>query len=137
LTNEKEGTIAFQTSGTVGLWITDSRNKKGGTGTGISMSDYAISFGKKAPQEPEKVEVPNKDVERLLNEFMLAFENSKTENYGVKSAKATLIVKKSADGKVEVSLGSGILKLFGAQGEVKGEYSQGIEILIERNDAHK
>jgi len=84
----------------------------------------------------EKTDVSNKDVEKLLRGLVQAFENSSSDHYGVKRAKTTLTVTKSADGKLELGVGLGILKLVDAQGNVKGEWSTGIEIEIERKQDH-
>lgn len=74
----------------------------------------------------------NKEVEDLLKGLMLAFENSSSEHYGVKKAKTSITTTKSADGKLELSLGLGVFKIFDAEGNLKGEVTQGIEIEIER-----
>ena len=119
----EEYTIPIQSSGTVVLW----------TGTIKSpMKEYKTI--QSLLEKPEKADVSNKEIEKLLKGLMLAFENSATGNYGVKKAKTSLTVTKSADGKLEVSLGLGIFKLLDAEGKLKGEVSQGIEIEIERRE---
>lgn len=107
------------------------------------MSDYLAtvpSAKSKAMQQflmqPERKDVSNKEIENLLKGLIQAFENSASSNYGVKKAKTTITVTKSADGKLGLSIGLGILKLLDAQGNVKGEWSQGIEIEIERKTDH-
>jgi hypothetical protein len=113
-------------------------------GTAILMSDFPAStvpsMRSKAVQafltKPEKKDVSNKEIENLLNGLIQAFENSTSPNYGVKRAKTRISVTKSADGKLELGVGLGILKLVDAQGNLKGEWSQGIEIEIERKADH-
>jgi hypothetical protein len=85
-------------------------------------------------EKPEKMDVSNKEIEKTLKGLMLAFEKSCTANYGVKRAKTNLTVTKTGEGKAELSLGLGIIKLFDAQGKVTGEIKQGIEIEIERRE---
>jgi len=82
----------------------------------------------------EKKDVSNKEVEKLLKGLMLAFENSSTDNYGVKRAKTTLTVTKTSDGKLELGLGLGPFKVVDAEGMLRGEATQGIEIEIERRE---
>jgi hypothetical protein len=77
---------------------------------------------------PEKVDVTNREIEQQLKGLMSTFENSASPSYAVESAKTTLTVTKSGEGKAELSLGLGIIKLFDAKGKVKGEIKQGIEI---------
>lgn len=76
----------------------------------------------------------NKEVEKLLKGLILAFENSSTDNYGVKRAKTTLTVTKTGDGKLELGLGLGPFKVVDVEGKLSGEATQGIEIEIERRE---
>jgi len=82
----------------------------------------------------EVKEVSNKEVKDLLKGLLLAFENSSTDHYFVKKARTSMMTTKNAEGKLEVSLGLGVFKLFDADGKVTGETKEGIEIEIERRD---
>lgn len=96
-------------------------------------SEQVVSF--LARERLEKVDVTtNKKVEKLLKGLMLAFEKSSTANYGVKRAKTNLTVTKTGEGKAELSLGLGVIKLFDAHGKVTAEIKEGIEIEIERRE---
>jgi hypothetical protein len=66
----------------------------------------------------------------LLN----AFEKSSTTHYCVKRAKTSIVVTKNAEGKIGISLGLNVFKLFDASGVVKGEKTEGVEIEIERTE---
>ena len=103
---------------------------------GYSLSYTLPKAGRQRTQleRREKVDVTNKEVENLLTGLMLAFEKSSSQHYGVKRAKTTLTVTKTGEGKAELSLGLGIIKLFDAEGKVTGEVVQGIEIEIERRE---
>jgi hypothetical protein len=85
-------------------------------------------------EKTEKADISNKEIEKLLKGLMLAFEQSESLSYGVKRAKTTLTVTKTGEGKLELSLGAGILKIFDAEGKLTGEVRQGIEIEIERKE---
>ena len=114
--------------------------------TSVSSNLYGYSLTQELPkmdrqrsqlEKREKVDVTNKQVQKLLTGLMLAFEKSSSPHYGVKRAKTTLTVTKSGEGKAELSLGLGIIKLFDAQGKVTGEIIQGIEIEIERKEGRR
>ena len=64
--------------------------------------------------------------------MLLAFERVTTRHYCVRRAKTSLFSTRTKEGKAELSLGVGILKLFDAGGKLTGEVRQGIEIEIER-----
>jgi hypothetical protein len=82
--------------------------------------------------QPQTTEVSNKEIEGLLKGLLLAFERASTDHYSVKKAKTSIVTTRNAEGKLEISLGLNIFKLFDAQGNVKGERTEGIEIEIER-----
>jgi hypothetical protein len=81
---------------------------------------------------PETTDVTNKDVEGLLKGLLLAFEKATTQHYCVKKAKTSIVTTRNAEGKLGISLGMNIFKIFDASGNVKGERTEGIEIEIER-----
>jgi CRISPR/Cas system type I-B associated protein Csh2 (Cas7 group RAMP superfamily) len=74
----------------------------------------------------------SKEVESLLKGLMTAFENSSSAHYGVKKAKTSITMTRTAQGKLELSLGVSVFKVLDAEGNLKGEVMQGIEIEIER-----
>jgi len=86
------------------------------------------------PEEIQKVDVTNKEIEKQLKGLMLAFEKSSTDHYAVKKAKTTLTVTKTGEGKGDLTLGLGIIKLVDLQGKLVGEIKRGIEIEIERRE---
>lgn len=90
---------------------------------GFSASEYF-------PMESK--DISNKEIENLLKGLLRAFENSSTEHYVVRKAKTSIITTRTGEGKLEVSLGFNIFKLFDADGKVTGERKEGIEIEIER-----
>jgi hypothetical protein len=107
-------------------------------GTGV-VTNYLVGTPTKRRSQVllgEKKDVPNKEVEKLLKGLMLAFENSSTDNYGVKRAKTTLTVTKTGDGKLELGLGLGPFKVVDVEGKLSGEATQGIEIEIERREVN-
>jgi len=85
----------------------------------------------------ETVEVPNREVQRLLSGLLNAFEKSSTRHYVVQRAKTSIVTTKNAEGELGISLGLGIFKFFDATGNVKGEWTEGIEIEIERRGTKK
>ena len=84
--------------------------------------------------EPQTSEVSNKDIEGLLKGLLVTFENATTRHYCVKKAKTSIVTTKNAEGKLGVSLGMNVFKIFDATGAVKGERTEGIEIEIERKE---
>lgn len=85
-----------------------------------------------ALRPPETTDVSNKEVEELLRGLLLAFEKASTPHYSVKKAKTSIVTTRNAEGKLAISLGMNIFKIFDASGNVKGERTEGIEIEIER-----
>lgn len=85
-------------------------------------------------QQPLVTDVSNKEIETLLKGLLIAFENASTKHYCVKKAKTSIVTTKNAEGKLEISLGMNIFKIFDARGNVKGERTEGIEIEIERTE---
>ena len=80
----------------------------------------------------ETAEASNTEVEGLLKGLLLAFENAGTDNYHIQRAKTSITTTRNTEGKLELSLGMSIFKLFDAGGNVKQETREGIEIEIER-----
>jgi len=104
----------------------------GPTGPAQEEEYFVRMTGPTGPAGPiETTELSNKEIEKHLKGLMLAFENSSTPHYLVKKAKTSMVLTKNAEGKLQVSLGLGVFKLFDANGNVTSETRQGIEIEIE------
>jgi hypothetical protein len=102
----------------------------------MSSAGYSIGVtGSTGPAgQIETIQVPKTKIESVLHDLMLAFENSATTRYGVKKARTSVTVTKTAEGQLEFGIGLGPFKLAGAEGALKGEVSQVFEIEIERID---
>jgi hypothetical protein len=104
------------------------------SGTSAIQSSYLTESASQLVPAQQLLFVSKSKIEDSLNSLMDSFEKSSTKHYAVKRAKTWITTTKAANGELDVGIGVGPFRVFDANGKLRSESVQGIEIEIERRE---